>query len=321
MNTESQILQVPIEDIIPNRFQPRLNFDDSSLQELTASIKEHGIIQPLVLRRVGDKYEIIAGERRYKAATQAGLVKVPAIINQLDDKNSAEVAIVENIQRKDLSSIEEARSYKALLDKGYLTQEELAKRMGVRQSAIANKLRLLSLAPEVQQALMENKISERHARSLLQITDNEEQVKWLNKIINERLTVRDLEKKLKGQKEEEGPIININPNMEDIINSAKDILNQNNKPTNTMSNDIDNQKNKFFNVLESESANMTTIEEPQEEIELLDFSVPSIPSKYTDSINELRNTLNELNLKNNNITFKELDLGKEIHFTIIIKDK
>lgn len=321
MNTESQILQVPIEDIIPNRFQPRLNFDDSSLQELTASIKEHGIIQPLVLRRVGDKYEIIAGERRYKAATQAGLVKVPAIINQLDDKNSAEVAIVENIQRKDLSSIEEARSYKALLDKGYLTQEELAKRMGVSQSAISNKLRLLSLAPEVQQALMENKISERHARSLLQITDNEEQVKWLNKIINERLTVRDLEKKLKGQKEEEGPIININPNMEDIINSAKDILNQNNKPTNTMSNDIDNQKNKFFNVLESESANMTTIEEPQEEIELLDFSVPSIPSKYTDSINELRNTLNDLNLKNNNITFKELDLGKEIHFTIIIKDK
>ena len=246
MNTESQILQVPIEDIIPNRFQPRLNFDDSSLQELTASIKEHGIIQPLVLRRVGDKYEIIAGERRYKAATQAGLVKVPAIINQLDDKNSAEVAIVENIQRKDLSSIEEARSYKALLDKGYLTQEELAKRMGVSQSAISNKLRLLSLAPEVQQALMENKISERHARSLLQITDNEEQVKWLNKIINERLTVRDLEKKLKGQKEEEGPIININPNMEDIINSAKDILNQNNKPTNTMSSDIDNQKNKFF---------------------------------------------------------------------------
>lgn len=321
MNTESQILQVPIEDIIPNRFQPRLNFDDSSLQELTASIKEHGIIQPLVLRRVGDKYEIIAGERRYKAATQAGLVKVPAIINQLDDKNSAEVAIVENIQRKDLSSIEEARSYKALLDKGYLTQEELAKRMGVSQSAISNKLRLLSLAPEVQQALMENKISERHARSLLQITDNEEQVKWLNKIINERLTVRDLEKKLKGQKEEEGPIININPNMEDIINSAKDILNQNNKPTNTMSSDIDNQKNKFFNVLESESANMTTIEEPQEEIELLDFSVPNIPSKYTDSINELRNTLNELNLKNNNITFKELDLGKEIHFTIIIKDK
>ena len=232
MNTESQILQVPIEDIIPNRFQPRLNFDDSSLQELTASIKEHGIIQPLVLRRVGDKYEIIAGERRYKAATQAGLVKVPAIINQLDDKNSAEVAIVENIQRKDLSSIEEARSYKALLDKGYLTQEELAKRMGVSQSAISNKLRLLSLAPEVQQALMENKISERHARSLLQITDNEEQVKWLNKIINERLTVRDLEKKLKGQKEEEGPIININHNINhniqiNVTETKQDISNLN----------------------------------------------------------------------------------------------
>ena len=321
MNNESQILQIPIEDIIPNRFQPRLNFDDSSLQELSSSIKQHGIIQPLVLRKVGDKYEIIAGERRYKAATLAGLVKVPAIISQLDDKNSAEVAIVENIQRKDLSSIEEARSYKNLLEKGYLTQEELAKRMGISQSAISNKLRLLSLAPEVQQALMENKISERHARSLLQITDAEEQVKWLNRIINERLTVRDLEKKIKGQKTEEVPIININPDMEEIINSAKDILNEQKSPQIFPdSKPANEQSNKFFNVLESESANMTTLEEPEEEIELLDFSVPSI-SKFEDSISELRKTLNELNLKNNNISFKELDLGKEIHFTIVINDK
>lgn len=321
MNNESQILQIPIEDIIPNRFQPRLNFDDSSLQELSASIKQHGIIQPLVLRKVGYKYEIIAGERRYKAATLAGLVKVPAIISQLDDKNSAEVAIVENIQRKDLSSIEEARSYKSLLEKGYLTQEELAKRMGVSQSAISNKLRLLSLTPEVQQALMENKISERHARSLLQITDSEEQVKWLDRIINERLTVRDLEKKIKGQKTEEAPIININPNMDEIINGAKDILNEHNNPSNIPGlKPSTDQNNKFFNVLESESANMTTIEEPEEEIELLDFSVPN-ESKYEDSINELRNSLNNINQKNNNITYKELDLGKEIHFSIIISDK
>ncbi len=165
MNTESQVLNVPIEDIIPNRFQPRLNFDESSLQELSSSIKEHGIIQPLVLRRVGDKYEIIAGERRYKASKMAGLTSVPAIISTLDDKASAEVAVVENIQRKDLTSIEEARSYKMLLDKGYLTQEELAKKMGLSQSAISNKLRLLSLSQNVQDALMQGKISERHARS------------------------------------------------------------------------------------------------------------------------------------------------------------
>ena len=110
MNKESQVLNVPIEDIIPNRFQPRLNFDEGGLKELSASIKEHGIIQPLVLRRLGDKFEIIAGERRYKAAKMAGLSYVPAIISALDDRKSAEVAIVENVQRRDLSSIEVAKS-------------------------------------------------------------------------------------------------------------------------------------------------------------------------------------------------------------------
>ncbi len=127
MNLEQNIMQIPIEDIIPNRFQPRLAFDDRGLEELANSIKQHGIIQPLVLRRVNDKFEIIAGERRYKAATLAGLSKVPAVIANIDDNKSAEVAIVENVQRRDLTPIEEARSYKNLLDKGYLTQAELAK--------------------------------------------------------------------------------------------------------------------------------------------------------------------------------------------------
>ena len=201
MNTESQILNVPIEDIIPNRFQPRIAFDETALKELSSSIKEHGIIQPLVLRRLGDKFEIIAGERRYKAAKMAGLSSVPAIISKIDDKKSAEVAIVENIQRRDLSSIEEAKSYKQLLDKGYLTQEELAKKMGLSQSAISNKLRLLSLSEEVQEALIEGKISERHARSLLQLNTEELQNKWLEKIIKERLTVRELDKMLKDKPE------------------------------------------------------------------------------------------------------------------------
>ena len=136
MQTESTILQVPIEDIIPNRFQPRLAFDDDSLKDLSSSIKQHGIIQPLVLRRKNDKYEIIAGERRYKAAKMAGLVSVPAIISNMDDNTSAEVAIVENIQRKDLTAIEEAKSYQALLDKGYMTQEELAKKCGVSRQTV-----------------------------------------------------------------------------------------------------------------------------------------------------------------------------------------
>lgn len=195
--TEEKILQVPIEDIIPNRFQPRLAFDDASLADLAASIKQHGIIQPLVLRRKNDKYEIVAGERRYKAARMAGLVAVPAIISNLSDTASAEVAIVENVQRKDLTAIEEARSYQALLEKGYMTQEELAKKMGLSQSAISNKLRLLTLDESVQQAVIKEQISERHARSLLKIKDHEMQKVLLNKIITERLTVKQLEDEIK----------------------------------------------------------------------------------------------------------------------------
>ena len=196
MNLEQNIMQIPIEDIIPNRFQPRLNFDEKGLEELANSIKQHGIIQPLVVRRLGDKFEIIAGERRYKAATIAGLKNVPAIIAQIDDNKSAEVAIVENIQRRDLSPIEEARSYKNILDKGY-TQSELAKKLGVSQSAIANKLRLLNLDETVQEALMNNQISERHARSLLILSEPNEQRMWLEKIIRERMTVRELDDALK----------------------------------------------------------------------------------------------------------------------------
>ena len=204
---ESQILQVPIEDIIPNRFQPRLSFDDASLADLASSIKQHGIIQPLVLRRKNDKYEIIAGERRFKAAKMAGLVSVPAVISNLDDNESAEVAIVENIQRKDLTAIEEARSYQALLDKGYMTQEELARKMGLSQSAISNKLRLLTLDETVQEAILAEKISERHARTLLKVPSHEKQRELLNKVINERLTVKQLEDEIKNIDTTSGSIV------------------------------------------------------------------------------------------------------------------
>ncbi len=269
MNTtsqENQVINIPIEDIIPNRFQPRLTFDDNSLKELAASIKEHGIIQPLILRRLGDKYEIIAGERRYKAAKLAGLMSVPAIISQMNDNESAEVAIVENVQRKDLSAIEEAKSYKALLDKGYLTQEELAKKMGLSQSAVSNKLRLLTLPEEVQNALIENKISERHARSLLQLGSSEEQINWLKTILDERLTVRDLDKKIKETMNkttsgDEIPIIDPVPNIADIRKNAEDIVSVNNPINNqNVTNPTDDSQkpmpNKFFNFLEDESVNM-----------------------------------------------------------------
>lgn len=191
---EKEIIEVALDDIIPNRFQPRLAFDEKGLNELAESIRQHGIIQPLVLRKVADKFEIIAGERRYKAAYIAGLTKVPAVIIDLNDNESAEVAIVENIQRRDLSPIEEAKSYKKLLDRGYLTQDQLATRMGKTQATISNKLRLLNLDEKVQDALLNSKISERHARSLLRIEDKEEQKNILDQIINNKLNVRDTEK-------------------------------------------------------------------------------------------------------------------------------
>ena len=292
MNMEDKILQIPIEDIIPNRFQPRLTFDDQALQELASSIKQHGIIQPLVLRKLGDKYEIIAGERRYKASQMAGLTTVPAVISNIDDDKSAEVALIENIQRKNLTAIEEAKSYKNLLDRGYLTQEQLAEKLGVSQSTIANKLRLLNLADEVQDALLNEKISERHARALLTIKDNSEQVKWLNKILSDRLTVRqldiELKKALNTTNEDEDisiPIVNLTPNIEEIKENALDInpaqglhdIESMLKPslpgekTYDLSNPVDNvetldfddtiieppkPQNKFFNFLEDEVANM-----------------------------------------------------------------
>ena len=190
---ENAILNVSIDLIIPNRFQPRLVFDEKALNELADSIKEHGIIEPIIVRPLNDKYEIIAGERRYKAACIAGLTKVPVIVRNLSDYKSAQVAVIENVQRRNLNPMEEAKSYKRILDQGFKTQEELAKEIGVSQSTIANKLRLLSLAEPVKQALSENKISERHARALLKITSLDKQEELLNKVITERLTVKDLD--------------------------------------------------------------------------------------------------------------------------------
>lgn len=193
---ENAILNVNIDLIIPNRFQPRLVFDEKALNELADSIKEHGIIEPIIVRQLNDKYEIIAGERRYKAACLAGLTKVPVIVRNLSDYKSAQVAVIENVQRRNLNPMEEAKSYKRILDQGLKTQEELAKEIGVSQSTIANKLRLLSLAEPVKQALSENKISERHARALLKLSSLDKQEEMLNKVINERLTVKDLDDKI-----------------------------------------------------------------------------------------------------------------------------
>ena len=189
---KDKIYYIPVEDIIPNRFQPRLAFDEKELNELANSIIKYGVIQPIVLRSIGEKYEIIAGERRYKASCIAGLKKIPAIINNTDDNTSAEIALLENLQRKNISVIEEAQSYKKLMDKGF-TQEDIATKLGISQSAVANKMRLLNLPKEVQDALLYNRISERHARSLLSLNNEDLQKSLLHRITSEKLTVKQTE--------------------------------------------------------------------------------------------------------------------------------
>lgn len=191
--TKDEVVYLYLDDIIPNRFQPREVFDEKALKELAVSIKEHGVIQPIIVRNVNGKYEIIAGERRYKASALAGLTRIPAIIRDLDDKESSKVALLENLQRKNLNPIEEARTYQKILEIDQMTQEELAKTMGKSQSSVANKLRLLALPDEVQDALLKEQISERHARALLNVTDSKKQSELLKKVINNKMTVRNLE--------------------------------------------------------------------------------------------------------------------------------
>ena len=243
----NRVIDLDINDVLPNRFQPRVKFNEDAIIELAESIKEHGIIQPIIVRPIGDKYEIIAGERRYKASILAGKDTIPAIITDLNDKDSAEIALIENVQRKNLTPIEEAVSYKKILDMGYLTQEQLALKLGRSQSSIANKMRLLHLSDEVQEALVEEKISERHARSLLKLNTPEKQNQMLSRIINERLTVRktdeEIDKMINESPVEEvnstvntAAFVNSNPGFVDvnrIENEAKEIPTTNSFDTNT----------------------------------------------------------------------------------------
>ena len=200
-NKDNEVVYLHLDDIIPNRFQPRQVFDERALKELAVSIKEHGVIQPIIVRNIGNKYEIIAGERRYKASAMAGLTTIPAIVRNLDDKESSKVALLENLQRKNLNPIEEAKTYQKILELDQMTQEELAKTMGKSQSAVANKLRLLALTDEVQDALLKDEISERHARTLLNAKDAETQKQLLKEVIDKKMTVRELEEKINPKEE------------------------------------------------------------------------------------------------------------------------
>lgn len=189
-----EIKKIPINQIVPNRFQPRTVFDDQKIEELSRTIHTHGIIQPIVVREFEhDTFEIIAGERRWRAMKKLGWDLAPAIIKNFNDTETASVALIENLQREELSPIEEAIAYGKLLELHQLTQEALAQRLGKGQSTVANKLRLLKLPQEVQDALLNKTITERHARSLIPLKDSEKQVRLLTEIIEKGLNVKQTE--------------------------------------------------------------------------------------------------------------------------------
>lgn len=188
--------ELPLNAIMPNRFQPRIHFDESKIEGLAKSIMRYGVLEPIIVRPVNGRYEIIAGERRFKASKLAGKNTIPAMVVDYDDKESIELALLENVQRQELTAIEEAIAYRRILDMGYITQEELAKKTGKSQPTIANKMRLLALEDETQEALINHKISERHARSLLKLSGTGKELEMLNRIINERLTVRDTDREI-----------------------------------------------------------------------------------------------------------------------------
>lgn len=198
---KDEVVQLAISKITPNRYQPRTVFVDEKIEELAQTIKTHGIIQPIIVRKIDaqdEEYEIIAGERRWRAVQKLGWETIPAIIREFSDSQTASVALIENLQREELTAIEEAVAYAKLIEIHGLTQESLAQRLGKGQSTIANKLRLLKLPKQVQDSLLKKEITERHARALIVLKNEEKQVQLLHEIVENQLNVKQTEDKVKS---------------------------------------------------------------------------------------------------------------------------
>jgi ParB family transcriptional regulator, chromosome partitioning protein len=195
---DTSVVQIGVDEIVSNPFQPRTVFDESSISELAATIRTHGVIQPIVVRRNNGKYELIAGERRWRAVRSLGWTTIPAIVKVMNDAQTASAALIENLQREGLTPIEEAVAYQQLLEIHGLTQESLAQRLGKGQSTIANKLRLLHLPESVRNALLQRKITERHARALLALPSEEIQLKVLDECIERGWNVKQTEERVKA---------------------------------------------------------------------------------------------------------------------------
>ncbi|KUK13509.1 MAG: ParB/RepB/Spo0J family partition protein [Synergistetes bacterium] len=191
-----RLIEIPIEEIIPNPYQPRKSIENDSLEELASSIKQHGLLQPIVVRKKEEGYEIIAGERRYRAAKMAGLKKIPALVKEASEEETMEYALIENLQREDLNPMEAANAIKFLIERFGLTQEEVADRIGKKRSTVANLLRLLKLPGDLQKMVADGQISMGHARALLSLDDPEEQKRIASEIVSHSLTVRDVEQEV-----------------------------------------------------------------------------------------------------------------------------
>lgn len=218
---------VDINKVEPNREQPRKSFDEDALMELAESIKQYGLLQPILVQDRKTYYEIIAGERRWRAAKLAGLKKVPVIIRNLTEQEIVEISLIENIQREDLNPIEEALAYKKLLTEFNLKQEEVADRVSKSRTAVTNSMRLLKLCDEVQKMVIEDKLSTGHARAILSIEDPKEQFKLATKIYDEKMSVRDVEKYIKNmnkpvkpKKEENKSLTAVYENVEEKLKTA-----------------------------------------------------------------------------------------------------
>ena len=338
---DREVVDLYLDDIIPNRFQPREVFNEQALRELSESIKAHGVIQPIIVRKIGDKYEIIAGERRYKASAMAGLTKIPAIIRNLDDKETSKVALLENLQRKDLTPIEEARTYQKILELDSMTQEELGRSMGKSQGSIANKMRLLSLPDEIQEALLNDRISERHARSLLNLDTSEEQIEMLHRILNNRMTVRELDSAIKRKKgiidsyeSDDTDLIPTNHSalVESVDNNSYRPSFENNSITTPKSNDVSTNFQPFTFKIEDSYDSPTISNTPSSQ-----SIKPKLPkTTYTieellddeelfslrDAVREIREKIEDVSKKGFVIKVEEMDFEKTYQVIVKIeKDK
>lgn len=236
---KNSIIEVKITDIEANDRQPRKAFDDEALTDLSESIKEHGVVQPIIVRKLGNGYQIIAGERRWRASRMAGKRTIPAIIKECSNLEVMELALIENLQREDLNSIEEALAYKSLIEEYNMTQEDISKKIGKSRPAIANSLRLLQLPQEIKNLIAEGKITQGHARALLAISGEKRQLEMAEKIIAEQLNVRQIEKmakETKAKKKKQAPlnnyqieIIQLEERLKTVLGTKVTIQHKNNK--------------------------------------------------------------------------------------------